>query len=144
MIRVFGSRISYYTGKPEDEHGEVAEHGEEAEEEEEHGEESASMTPGFGDHTSYAFQMEYLNGDWSLRSELGIHDEKNLQEVEVFYVELARMLGENWQLAVRLDTVDTTLDANFLPAAAAAKETLKDRPFEDVAELRKNFVDRRE
>ena len=87
------------------------EHSEAAEDE--HAETPAKL--GFGDHTSYALQIEYQSGPWSLRSEYGIHDEDS-SEVEASYVELARMVGEHWQLAGRFDSVDINPTDDTVPA----------------------------
>ena len=60
-------------------------------------------TPGWGDHKSWGTQLEYATGPWSLRSEFAVHREAGFFNQDGVYVELARRVGEHWQLAARYD-----------------------------------------
>jgi hypothetical protein len=59
----------------------------------------------FGDFVSYALALEYSRGPWTLRSELGRHEETEF-DTDAGYLELSYRLGEHWQLAGRWDTAD--------------------------------------
>ena len=72
----------------------------------------------WGDVHSYAAQFEYLTDKMSVRSELGAHQGFDF-ETEVAYVELGYYLTDEWQLALRGDTVQVNSDEEEkLPAAA--------------------------
>lgn len=61
-------------------------------------------------HSSLGAHAEYLTDDWSCRSEYTFLRESQTVDATNAYIELARRLGNSWQIAGRADYSKTTLD----------------------------------
>lgn len=109
--------LSAYAGQPGG--ARVAHHGEG--EEGEGGEEGElRFDTGWGDVNSVGLHVEYLPGPWSIRAEGGRHETPEF-DVESSYVEVARRLGEHWQIAGRAESVEVL---NFIESLPAGAESL--------------------
>jgi len=81
-----------------------------------------------------------MSGPWSVRSEVTSHDDKQTLETESGYVELARVLGEKWQLAGRFDTIEVKANEEDLPDGARSVRQHEDLAFSLNYWFATNFV----
>lgn len=79
---------------------------------------ATAADPSFGDVTSVALAAEWLKGPWSVRGELGHHEETEF-DTDAGYLEVAYRVGEHWQVAGRYDTTEASF-VDPLPARFAA------------------------
>lgn len=107
--------LSAYGGKPRGARGETHGEGEGGGEEGEIGE--LSFDTSWGDVTSLGLHLEYLGGPWSVRVEGGRHETPEFN-VESSYLEVARRLGEHWQVAGRIEGVDIVDFIERVPVGA--------------------------
>ena len=93
--------FSVYTGEPDG-----------------HGHADVGLSTEWGDHISYGAQFEYQLHPWTVRAEIARHDDPEIIQ-DSAYAEVAYYFTEHWQLAGRVETVDTDyVDADLLPVSS--------------------------
>lgn len=75
---------------------------------------SSGTEPEWGDHTVVGVHGEFDRHPWLLRAEGGRHTIVDA-DIDSFYLEAARFLGERWQLAARYDTTEVDWDTPLPP-----------------------------
>lgn len=77
----------------------------------------------FGDFASFGVSAEWIRGPWTVRAEVGHHDESEF-DTDASYLEASYRLGDHWQLAARYDSADVSF-VEELPAEG--RSTLEHR-----------------
>lgn len=83
------------------------------------GGDQATDEPKWGDYASFGLHFEYERADWTVRSEIGRHQEDEY-DTDAGFLEASYRLNDHWQLAARYDRAD----ADFVHELPKAAESL--------------------
>ncbi|MBU0519531.1 hypothetical protein KKA00_05040 [bacterium] len=73
-------------------------------------EDSGEAESSFGDYLTYGVHAEFLSDKWSVRSEYGISNQKELTLTNAAYLEIAYKITDHWQAASRYDWADIDVE----------------------------------